>query len=389
MPPLAKIKFLVPKDLARYVGKKTPRDAKMVAARGTLPIPPKDLAIVLFYLSHDSDADIKESAKNSLLKIPHAVLKGLLDARETHPLIIDFYAHNVDVDSELLENIALNPISHDETIAFLATKPIKRVVEIVANNQTRILRHPAIVDALGNNPMVGQATIQRILHFIQLETGLKDVTEEPPPPPPEEEKAEEETEEEREEGEEEYDEDSDYMDEEDYPWLDEEEELPEYWAVTDLPDDLMEDFDGELDDEGKMSLTKRLGSMGISDKIKIAMVGNKEARSILIKDANKLVAGAVLSSPKLTDNEIDMISKSRSVSEDVIRQVAMNPEWTRNYSVKLNLVNNAKTPLMTAMRMLNFLTKRDVQLVSRSKNVPSPVATAAKKLIQKRLERKS
>jgi len=405
MPPLNKIKFLVPKELARYVGKNVPQEAKMMAARGTLPIPPKDLCIVLFFLAHSSDTEIKGAAENSLLSLPVPVIKTLVETATTHPLIIDYYARHVDPDSGLLEDIALNKVTHDETIAFLASKPNKRLVDIIANNQTRLLRYPHIVDELGNNPMVGQATIERILHFIQLETGIKKKEEEPPPPPPEEEKdqeeemAEEEPEEyeedeeedeEDEEDEEEYEEElPDYMKDDDYPWLDDEEdEVMDHWAIGDMPDELMEDFDQDLDEEAHNNLTQQIAGMGISEKIKLAMLGNKEARSILVKDANKIVATAVLSSPKLTDNEIEGISRSRSVSEDIIRQIANNPEWTRNYSVKLNLVNNTKTPIQTAMRYLNFLSKRDVQMVSRSKNVASPVATAAKKLIKKRMERK-
>jgi ABC-type thiamine transport system substrate-binding protein len=95
-----------------------------------------------------------------------------------------------------------------------------------------------------------------------------------------------------------------------------------------------------------------------------------------------------MQSPKITDNEIETISRSRSISDDIIRQIANNNEWTRNYMIKANLVNNTKTPLPVAMRFLNFLTPRDVQQVSRSKNVAAPVATAARKLLKKRSDRK-
>jgi len=385
MPPLSKIKFVVPKELAKYVGKSVPREAKVMASRGTLPIPPKDLSIVLFYLAYDPDPEIKETAKKSLLNFPPPLLKTLLDSKEIHPLIIDFFARNLDPESGLLENIALNSVTHDQTIEFLASKPFKRLVEIIANNQTRLLRHPPIVDILGNNPMVGQATIDRILHFIKLETGVKKMEEEAPPP-------EEQPQEEApppEEGAEEYeDEIPDYMQDEEYPWTDEDEEVPEHWGMVDLPPELSEDHDEELSEDDHLNLTQRIAQMSISDKIKTAMLGNKEARSILIKDSNKIVASAVMSSPKLTDNEIESISKSRTVSEEVIRQIANNNEWSRSYNIKLNLVNNNKTPLQTSLKFLNFLTQRDITQVSKSKNVPGPIATAAKKLIQKRREGK-
>lgn len=384
MPPLNKIKFVVPKELAKYVGKALPREAKMMASRGMLPIPPKDLAIVLFFLNYDQDAEIKATAEKSLSNMPPPVVKTLIESTETHPLILDFFARRLAQDSELLETIALNRVTHDQTIEHLASKPAKRLVEIISNNQIRILRYPAIVDVLGNNPMVGQSTIDRILHFIQLETGLKEKPAPPPAPTPQQPAGKEQPEDTMEK----QDELPDYMQDDEYPWTEEGEELPEHWDMADLPPELMDDPDEELDEQAKMSLTNRIGAMGISEKIKMAMLGNKEARSILIKDSNKIVSAAVLQSPKITDSEIETVSRSRSVSEDIIRQIANNPEWSRSYTIKVNLVNNNKTPLQTSMKFLNFLTERDVSHVAKSKNVAGPITTAAKKLLQKRSEGK-
>ena len=401
MPPLNKIKFVVPKDLARYIGRDVPRETKAAAARGGVPLQPKELVVLLFYLSHDQDPEIKSLAENSLTGLPHPLLKAILDSAETHPLIIDFYARRLEPESGLLENIALNRVTHDETVCYLAGKPLKRLVEIISNNQTRILRYPLIIEVLGNNPMVGQATIDRILHFIHLETGLKPRADAVQPQPQEEPSQETEEAQEEETYEEELQQEAteegvetpmeerpDYMQEEHYPWLDENEDTIDHWALDDLPDELTGDYDRELSEEEKSTLTQQISKMGIAEKIKMGMLGNKEARGILIKDANKLVAAAVMSSPKITDNEIETISRSRSVSDDVIRQIANSNEWTRNYMIKANLVNNTKTPLPVAMRFLNFLTPKDVQQVSRSKNVAPPVASAARKLLKKRLERK-
>lgn len=388
MPPLNKIKFVVPAALAKYVGKDTPREAKLFAAKGTLPIPPKDMLIVLFYLAHYPDPEIKTAAESSMLNIPHPILKTILESNETHPLILDFYAKRLDQESGLLEVIALNKVTHDETIEYLAEIANKTLVEIIANNQTRILRHPKIIDVLGNNPLVGQATIERILHFISLQTGAKPKESFPPPKPaiqlPPEEQAEESEEEFPQEKQvESAEEIPDYMKDDEYPWMNDD-EMPDHWGLVDIPEEFMMDYDRELTEEEKLNLTKKLMKMNVAEKIKMALMGNKESRSILVKDSNKIVANAVLESPKLTDIEIEEISRSRSVSDEIIRKIANNNEWVRNYTVKNNLVNNPKTPIPTAIKFLNFLTKRDLMLVSRSKNVPSPVATAARKLLQKR-----
>ncbi len=387
MPPLSKIKFVVPKDLAKYVGKSVPHDAKMMGAKGSLPLQPKQLAIVLFYLAHDPDPEVKAAAEKSLMNLPQPVIKTLLEAPDTHPLILDFFARRLDPESGFLDTIALNKVTHDETIAYLAGKPFKNLVEIISNNQTRLLRHPKIVDVLSSNPMVGQATIERILHFISLETSSRVKKEEKAAIQAGEEEKEEEQEE---AAEEEYEEEEipDYMKDEEYPWVDDEEELPDHWSMADIPSDLSEDSDEELEEEDYKHLSQKIADMGISEKIKTAMLGNKEARSILIKDANKMVSSAVLQSPKITEEEIEAVSRSRAISDEIIRQIANNRDWTRNYSVKLNLVNNVKTPLHVSMKFLNHLTQKDVRQISRSKDVPAPVATAARKLIQKRQEKK-
>jgi len=74
-------------------------------------------------------------------------------------------------------------------------------------------------------------------------------------------------------------------------------------------------------------------------------------------------------------------------NEEVIRLICSNKEWTRSYSIKVNLVNNAKTPLSEALRFMNHLRDKDLQSVARSKNIPAPVATSARKLLQKRAEK--
>lgn len=397
MPALNKIKFTVPAALAKYVGKNVPREAKMMAAKGMVPIPPKDLVVVLFYLAHDPDEVVKTAAEASLVNMPPPILKSIVEASDTHPLILDFFARHLPQESGLLEAIALNKVTHDETIVHLAGIAQKNLVDIISNNQTRILRHPKILDVLGVNPICGQAIIDRMLHFIALQTGTKTKAAPPPqpeaPPPQQEQPASDEQppQEQQQSPPTDYppaegEGPIDYTQDGEYPWMDQE-EIPDHWAMGDLPDEFMMDSDGELSEEEAANMTQRLIKMGISEKIKMAFVGNKEARSILIKDSNKLVAGAVLSSPKITDKEIEDISRSRSVSEDIIRQIAANNEWSRSYVVKSNLVSNPKTPIQTAIRFLNFLTPRDLAATSKSKNVPSPVATAAKKLLQKRQQK--
>ena len=124
--------------------------------------------------------------------------------------------------------------------------------------------------------------------------------------------------------------------------------------------------------------------MSVFQKIKLARIGNKEARGLLIRDRNKVVAVAAVSSPKMTDNEAVGIAQSRSVSDEVLRIVATNRQWTRNYQVKLALSTNPKTPQPMAMKFVNFLQDNDLKSIVKSKDVPAVISTHARRILMKK-----
>jgi hypothetical protein len=125
------------------------------------------------------------------------------------------------------------------------------------------------------------------------------------------------------------------------------------------------------------SLFQKIQTMAVSEKLDLARKASKEARSILTRDSNKLVQLAVVNSPKITESEIIGIASNRQVSEDALKEIAMNKEWLRNYQVRLALVNNPKTPLSIAMAQVTYLNQRDLGLLAKSKGVPRPIVIAA------------
>jgi hypothetical protein len=134
-------------------------------------------------------------------------------------------------------------------------------------------------------------------------------------------------------------------------------------------------------EQEKMSLVQRLANMQVPEKVKAAMKGSREMRAILIRDPNKLVSMAVLSSPKMTETEIEAIAKMGSVSEDVLRTIAMSRAWTKNYAVISSHVKNAKTPLAMSMNLLNRLSEKDLKGLSTNRNIPETLRIAARKKI--------
>jgi hypothetical protein len=134
-------------------------------------------------------------------------------------------------------------------------------------------------------------------------------------------------------------------------------------------------------EEDKLSIVQRLATMPVPDKIKAAMKGSREMRAILIRDPNKLVALAVLSSPKMTETEVESIPRMGSVSEDVLLTIAQSRAWTKNYGVVAALVKNAKTPLAMSLNMLNRLTEKDLKGLSTNRNIPETLRIAARKKV--------
>ena len=130
----------------------------------------------------------------------------------------------------------------------------------------------------------------------------------------------------------------------------------------------------------KERLVRKIQKMNVSEKIKVAMKGSSEARGILSKDSNKLVILAVLDNPRITDSEIESMSKNRSTLEDALRVIAKNRDWMKNYPIMYGMVTNPKTPPAIAMRYIPKLKKRDIELLSKNKNVSEAVRAMSKKL---------
>lgn len=129
------------------------------------------------------------------------------------------------------------------------------------------------------------------------------------------------------------------------------------------------------------NLLIRLQKMKVSDRIRTAMVGDKEVRSLLIRDSNKLVQLAVISNPRITEGEVSGIAASRSVDEEILRRIANTREWMKIYAVRLALATNPKCPLPSALKLLQGLTQMDIKHIAKSKSVPIGLAQAARRLL--------
>lgn len=135
------------------------------------------------------------------------------------------------------------------------------------------------------------------------------------------------------------------------------------------------------EEEKQKSFQERLATMAVPEKMRYAMKGTREMRSVLIRDPNRLVASAVLSCPKVNEAEIEAFAKMGNVAEDILRTIAMTRAWTKNYGVTLALVKNAKTPVALTLNLMQRLTEADVKRLSADRNIPEPVRLAARKRV--------
>ena len=139
------------------------------------------------------------------------------------------------------------------------------------------------------------------------------------------------------------------------------------------------DDEVELTEAGRESVMQRLAKMSFPERLKAAMKGTKEMRAILIRDPNKMISAAVLSSPKVSQAEAAAFARMASLSEDVLRAIGSNRAWMKSYGVVVGLARNAKTPVALSLRLLSRLQARDVQALAVDRNVPEPLRIAARK----------
>ena len=139
-----------------------------------------------------------------------------------------------------------------------------------------------------------------------------------------------------------------------------------------------EEVDAE---QRKESALKKISGLTVAQRIALAMKGTREERAILIRDANKIVGVAVLSSPKITDQEIESIAKMPTISDELLRMIAYTRAWVKNYGVVLGLVKNPKTPLAISMNLLPRVNDRDMRLLSQDRNIPDTLRVTARKKV--------
>ncbi len=152
-------------------------------------------------------------------------------------------------------------------------------------------------------------------------------------------------------------------------------------AETGAGDAALEPADETSPEEARASTVQKIAMMTVAQRMSLAMKGSREERAVLIRDPNKIVGVAVLSSPKLTETEVESIAKMTSISDELLRIIANTRAWVKNYGVMLALTKNPKTPVAVSMNMLARLNDRDLKVLSTDRNVPEILRITARKKV--------
>jgi hypothetical protein len=153
---------------------------------------------------------------------------------------------------------------------------------------------------------------------------------------------------------------------------------------TDAP---LVDTGEPVDAEAEPDKPVMLQAMTVPQRLKLAMKGSREQRAVLVRDPNRMIAAAVLSSPKLAQTEVEAFARMANVSEDVLRTISMNRSWMRKLAVATALVKNPKTPPAISLHLLPRMTERDVKQLATDRNVPESLRLNARKTLRARQDR--
>lgn len=348
----------LPPNMKKHVDPKAPVPLRMMAAKSLVPLSPKDMLGALFMLTFDPDPGVRETAAKTAAGLPDRIVGTAFRDEGVQAPVLGFFLGLYASKEQYAEMLILNATTPDADVANVARGCTQKIAEIIGQNQLRILRHEEIIRQLTQNPSASPALIDSVCDFA-VRSGLHmpevpammaarvrilgpEAAQQPPPPS----------------------------------------ETAE--ALLEEFKELTQENAPPMEEGKRLNLTQRVLKMNVAQKIKLALMGNKEARSILIRDSNKLVSTAVIRSPRITDGEVMNIAQNKAANEEVLRIIYSSREWTKDYQMKLALVKNPKVPAQISMKFLSTLRDSEIKDLARNKNIPSTIQVMAKKMLEKK-----
>lgn len=324
--------------VAKLVAKDAPHANRLAAARGETALDGRELFTALYFLYGGGDREIRTAVVRTLRQQAPENLAAVAALPDFPPRILHFLAQVRGNEPLLFQVFLDHPSCAKETLVFLLEHAERRLFPLVFAREMLWRSFPEAVSALLRNPQLTDEERSALNN------------EKNPDPPLESSAAEAE------------DEDA--------------EEVP------------LDEEKPPLPDEENYSKYQLALDMGVSEKIKMALTGDKEWRSIFFKDSNKLVNTAVLKNPRVTDGEVLAVAKNKTSSEELIRIILMNKDWMKLPAVRSALVSHPKTPVGSALRFMDSLTIKELKDLSKSKSVSQVVVAAARRVLVEKAKKK-
>lgn len=240
-------------------------------------------------------------------------------------------------DEKLFEVAIKSPLTPTKALVFLVNKSSDSQLELLIRDEMRLILAPELLTALLDKPDIGGGVKEKLLN-------LKNRIDNDP-----------------------------------------QLQVRAGFRPEDLDEEKTEALVNETTEKDLSSnLYAMILTMTAAEKAMLSLKANRQARMLLVKDPNKLVSTAVMRSPRLTDNDVEVISRTKEVSEDVLSLIANNKRWMRKYIVMKNLALNPRTNHTQALSFLNRLNNNDIKNSARDHNLPAVIRSAAMKLAKKK-----
>lgn len=382
-----------------------PQPVRLAAARGILPLSQSDLLEVLVGLAESSDTELARIASGTIGSQDSSAIEGLVRSQEISSSVLSHLVRRPELPETTYAALITNRSTPPEAIVeFTRTTKSGPMLEMVSHNQQLLIQTPGLIEAVIANPNrtpeAERRSIETRREFFEKERGAQQIANEL-----------------RAQGKEaaaEFIEQAEFsanfessgLSAEDAMFIASHIEVPDRetddsWLGLEYIEEIYEETAAQrqaafekimgewTSDEDalageRISMLNRIMKMGVKDRMKLAMKGDREARNVLIRDPNRLVSTAVANNPRITEQEVESIAAMRSVPEDVIRQIASNRQWMRSYNIMHNLVRNPKTPIGSSMAIMSRMQIRDLAALSKNRNVSDAVRRHALRLANSR-----
>lgn len=310
---------------------------RLETARGALPLPPVQRLVSLVVLAADPAEEVRAAARDALAALPDAFLFEALGDPSLPGVAVDLAAGLGAERPQVLWRALEHPALESGTVERHLGSADPEVVSRLAHNQRFFDRNPELARRLLESPLLAPAEKSRLAFLYggpgddPLTVPLEDVA------------------------------------------------LPE-----DLPPELLEDAPETASDDSRQNLYQFVQTLSVAEKIKLAMLGSKGARRLLIRDTNRIVSVAVIRSPKIREDEVTAIAQDRTIADEILRIILNRKDWLKNYPLRLALCENPKTPIPRAIRLLETLQEKDLRQIAKSRNVQGAVSTTALRILARR-----